>query len=82
MFRRKLGMKSFGKLLGSQLIETQVLMVMLSPHSKKARRKLGTLGSLEKIFNLEQRRNLMKALIESQFSHWPLVSNNRINHVH
>ena len=46
---------------------------MLSPHSKKARRKLGTLGSSEKIFNLEQRRNLMKALIESQFSYWPLV---------
>ena len=57
--------------------------------SKKTGRKLCALGRVCKFLNLERRRSLMKAFIESQFAHCPLVwmfcsrsSNNRINHLH
>ena len=57
--------------------------------SKKTGRKLCALGRVCKFLNLERRRFLMKAFIESQFAHCPLVwmfcsrsSNNRINHLH
>ena len=56
---------------------------------KKARRKLCALGRVCKFLNLERRRSLMKAFIESRFAYCPLVwmlcrrsSNNRINHLH
>ena len=56
---------------------------------KKAGRKLCALGKVCKFLNLERRRSLMKAFIESQFAYCPLVwmfcsrsSNNRINHLH
>ena len=40
---------------------------------KKARRKLCALGRVCKFLNLEHRRSLMKAFIESQFAYCPLV---------
>ena len=56
---------------------------------KKAGRKLCALGRVCKFLNLERRRSLMKAVIESQFAYCPLVwmfcsrsSNNRISHLH
>ena len=56
---------------------------------KKAVRKLCARGRVCKFLNLERRRYLMKAFIESQFAYCPLVwmfcsrsSNNRINHLH
>ena len=55
---------------------------------KKSGRKLCALGRACKFLNLELRRSLMKAFIESQFAYCPLVwmfcsrsSNNRINHL-
>ena len=58
-------------------------------HCKKAGRKLCVLGRISKFLNLERRRSLMKAFIESQFAYCPLVwmfcsrrSNNSINHLH
>ena len=56
---------------------------------KKAGRKLCALGRVCKFLNLERRRSLMKAFIESQFAYCPLAwmlrsrsSNNCINHLH
>ena len=56
---------------------------------KKAVRKLCALGRVCTYLNLERRRSLMKAFIESQFAFYRLVwmfcsrsSNNRINQVH
>ena len=53
---------------------------------KKAGKKLSVLGRICDILNLEPRRSLMKAFIESQFGYCPLVwmfcgrqVNNRIN---
>ena len=55
---------------------------------KEVGRKLCELGRVCKILNLECRRSLMKAFIESQFPYCPLVwmfcsrsSNNHINHL-
>ena len=56
---------------------------------KKSGKKLSVLGRNCHILNLEPRRSLMKAFIESQFGYCPLVwiffcrqGNNRINHLH
>ena len=56
---------------------------------KKAGKKLSVLGRVCHILNLERRRSLMKAFIESQFGYCPLVwmfcgrqENNQINHLH
>ena len=55
---------------------------------KKADKKLNVLGRVCHILNLERRRSLMKAFIESQFGYCLLVwmfcgrqENNRINHL-
>ena len=55
---------------------------------KKAGKKLSVLGRVCHILNLERRRSLMKAFIESQFGYCPIVwmfcgrqENNRINHL-
>ena len=52
-------------------------------------KKLSVLGRVCRILNLERRRSLMKAFIESQFEYCPLVcivcgrqENNPINHLH
>ena len=56
---------------------------------KKAGRKIKALARVCTYLSLERRRTLMKAFIESQFAHCPLIwmfcqrsSNNRINHLH
>ena len=56
---------------------------------KKAGRKLCAFGRVCKFLNLERRRSLMKAFIQSHFAYCPLVwmlcsrsPNNRINHLH
>ena len=56
---------------------------------KKAGKKLTTLIRISKFMTFAQRRNIMKAFIESQFAYCPLVwvfcgrqTNARINHIH
>ena len=56
---------------------------------KKAGKKLTALIRISKFMTIAQRRNIMKAFIESQFGYCPLVwmfcgrqTNARINHIH
>ena len=56
---------------------------------KKAGKKLTALIRISKFMTFAQRRNIMKAFIESQFAYCPLVwvfcgrqTNARINHIH
>ena len=56
---------------------------------KKVCQKLNSLARLAPYMNVEKRRIIMKAFIESQFRYWPLVwmfhsrgINNKINRIH
>ena len=65
------------------------LMNMYCRNAKKAGKKLTALIRISKFMTFAQRRNIMKAFIESQFAYCPLVwvfcgrqTNARINHIH
>ena len=56
---------------------------------KKASQKLYPLARIPPIMDLKQRRNIMKAFVESQFGYYPLIwmfhsrgLNNKINRIH
>ena len=76
------------KLLGVIIDRDMKFDEYIQIQCKKAGRKLCALGRVCKFLNLERRRSLIKAFIESQFAYCPLVwvfcsrsSNNRINHL-
>ena len=77
--------KLLGVIIGRDMKFHEYILIQC----KKAGRKLCALGRVCKSLNLERKRSLMKAFIESQFAYSPLVwmscsrsSNNRINHLH
>ena len=77
------------KLLGVIIDTDMKFDKYIQTQCKKAGRKLCALGRVCKFLNLEHRRSLMKAFIESQFAYCPHVwmfcsrkSNNLINHLH
>ena len=77
------------KLLGVTIDKNLKFKEHILNQCKKAGKKLSVLGRVCHILNLERRRSLMKAFIESQFGYCPLVwmfcgrqENNRINHLH
>ena len=77
------------KLLGVTIDRDMKFDEYILIQCKKAGRKLCALGRVCKFLNLERRRSLMKAFIESQLAYCPLLwlfcsrhSNNRINHLH
>ena len=77
------------KLLGVTIDKNLKFKEHLLKQRKKEGKKLSVLGRVCHILNLERRRSLMKAFIESQFGYCPLVwmfcgrqENNRINHLH
>ena len=56
---------------------------------KKASQKLYALARIAPFMDLKQRRNIVKAFVESQFRYCPLIwmfhrrgLNNKINHIH
>ena len=61
----------------------------VSSFCKKAGRKLSVLSRLSNLMSLQQRRPLMKSLVEAQFGYCPLVwmfhdeeINRKISHIH
>ena len=83
------GKKGDKNFLELQSIKTLNLKDIFWSYVRKLEKKLSVLGRVCHILNLERRRSLMKAFIESQFEYCPLVcivcgrqENNRINHLH
>ena len=77
------------KLLGVLIDKDLKIDEYVVPQCKKAGKKLTALISISKFMTFAQRRNIMKAFIESQFGYFPLVwmfcgrqTNARINHIH
>ena len=61
------------KLLGLTIDKNLNFKNIFSSSEKKSRKKQNVLGRVCHILNLERRRSLMKAFIESQFGYCPLV---------
>ena len=61
------------KLLGVKLDKNLKFKEHVLKQCKKAGKKLSVLGRICHILNLERRRSLMKAFIESQFGYYSLV---------
>ena len=61
------------KLLGVMIDRDMKFDEYILIQCKKAGRKLCALGRVCKFLNLERKRSLMKAFIESQFAYCPLV---------
>ena len=77
------------KFLGVTIHKNLTFKEHILKQCKKARKKLSILGRVCHILNLERRRSLMKAFIESLFGYCPLVwmicgrqESNRIYHLH
>ena len=77
------------KLLGVLIDRDLKFNEYVFSHCKKAGKKLTAFNRISKFMTFAQKRNIMKAFIESQLGYCPLVlmfcerqSNARINHVH
>ena len=77
------------KLLGVKFDSNLSFENHVSSLCKKASQKLHALARISHYMDLNERRNLMKAFITSQFSYWPLIwmfhscnLNNKINWIH
>ena len=77
------------KLLGVLIDRDLKFDEYVLPQCKKAGKKLTALTRISKFMTFAQRRNIMKAFIESQFGYCPIVwmfcgsqTNARINHIH
>jgi DNA polymerase III epsilon subunit-like protein len=80
----------YKKLLGITISKDLKFNLHVQDISKKAGAKVTALARMFMIMTMEQKKTIMNAFIESQFSHCPLVwmfcpsrkLNNRINHIH